>query len=168
MSRKRRQRSTTIRKRIEKQQREKDRQAKRSAKHSGQDDEVLLTMTVARGVAEACAAALADLDERLNEGPIRGWTADDLAGDHGVSWFGAALDEAAQSVDAGDCTLEVERSAKQPLLDKLNALEMAAPGLGLDWEVGFQELSRALSHAEEPPPPPPPEEGEEGAAEAQT
>jgi hypothetical protein len=159
MGRKRRQRSTAIRKRIEKQQREKDRQARRAAKRAGKEDETVLIMTIDAGVAAACSVALTELGKRLEAGPIRGWSSDDVSGRHGLTWLAGALQEAGGG-DERELVLEVARVAKEKLLDQLNGLEMAAPGLNVDWDVGFLDLSRALSQAEEPPPP---EEDEEGA-----
>lgn len=152
MGRKRRQRSTAIRKRIEKKQREAEKQARREAKRSGRDREIMLTMTVDAQVATACATALQDLDSRLASGPIRGWSQNDFSGDNGLTWFAGALQEAGEGKQ-GATELEVDRAAQQELLNQLNALEMAASGLDLDWEVGFLQLARSLSHAEEPPPP---------------
>lgn len=152
MGRKRRQRSTAIRKRIEKKQREAEKQARREAKRSGRDSEIMLTMTVDAKIATDCATALQDLDTRLASGPIRGWSQNDFSGDNGLTWFAGALKEAGEG-KSGATELEVDRAAQQELLNQLNALEMAASGLDLDWEVGFLQLARSLSHAEEPPPP---------------
>ena len=161
MGRKRRQRSTSIRKRIEKKQREDDKQRRKLAKRAGIDQDILLKMTVDRPLALACAAEISALGVRLAAGPIRGWTPSDLEGEDGnggLSWFGTLLQEAADSDESAELECQVPLNAQQPVLDRLSALEMAAPGLDVDWEVGFARVARSLSHAEEPPPP---EEDEE-------
>jgi len=152
VSKKRRQRSTAIRKRIEKKQREEVKQAKKRAKRGGgADEDVLLRMEVARQSATACAAAITDLEERLAASPIRGWTANDLGGEHGLAWLGSVIAEAAEAQpDEDPLRVGVWGEAKQPLLDRLSALEMAAPGLDLDWEAGFAKVAFALGRAEEP------------------
>ena len=155
MSRKRRQRSTAIRKRIEKKQREDKKAAIRAGKRSGKEDETPLTMRVDREVAAACAAEIRALAGRLaaaEQGQIRGWTTHDLGPDgRGLSWLADALATACEGDTGSMVELAVLRVAQGTLLDKLNAIELAASGLGLDWDVGFLALSRAISHAEEPP-----------------
>ena len=155
MSRKRRQRSTAIRKRIEKKQREDKKAAIRAGKRSGKEDETSLTMRVDREVAAACAAEIRALAVRLaaaEQGQIRGWTTLDLGPEgRGLSWLGEALAAAIEGAEGSMVELQVMRVAQGTLLDKLNAIELAASGLDLDWEVGFLALSRAISHAEEPP-----------------
>lgn len=149
MSKKRRQRSTTIRKRIEKKQREDQKQRRKAAKQGGAGDVVIAQ--VSRGAAAACARALGELGGRLAQGPIRGWTPDDLAGEAGLGWLGDALHEAVEMQQDDPLSLELDASAQRNLLDRLGALEMAAPGLDLEWDPHFPELARAISKAEEPP-----------------
>jgi len=170
MSRKRRQRSTAIRKRIEKKQREKEKLAKKLAKREGgPEEDIRLETTVPRGAAMACAASIAELRQRLEGGPVRGWTADEIEADRDLSWFErhltATLDE---NPGADPLPLEITEAARRHLLDRFSALEMAAPGLDVDWEGGrYVEVSKSLGQAEEPPPPPEEEEeGEEGEASA--
>lgn len=152
MSKNRRQRSTAIRKRIEKKRREDKKAALRAGRRDGKDDETVLTVRVDREIATQTAAEIRALEKRLGEGPIRGWTPADL-GDakSGLGWL-AGLMEAALAEGSGELELGVLRAAQGGLLDKLNALEMAASGLSVDWDAGFLPLSRAISHAEEPPP----------------
>lgn len=165
---KRRQRSTQIRKRIEKKQREEDKARKREAKSQERDQDLVLRMTVAREPAEAVLGQIRDLEGRLAEGPIRGWTPDDLGGEHGLTMMadmiGAALDR--QSDER--LVVELTVGARAPLLERLSALEMAAPGLKVDWEAGFDAVVQALGHAtEELPQEDEPEEGAESDADAE-
>lgn len=151
MGRKRRQRSTAIRKRIEKKARE-DEKARRRAMKAGRRKDVVFEVYVPRESAEACSKAIGDLEQRLKAAPIRGWTTDDLSGEGGLAWLGNTLKESlAAEPDSGSLMVEVLGEAKRALLDKLTAIEMAAPGLQLDWEAGFPILARALSHAQERP-----------------
>ncbi|MBL4850086.1 MAG: hypothetical protein JKY65_31545 [Planctomycetes bacterium] len=158
MSKNRRQRSTMIRKRIEKKRREDKKAAIRAGRRLGKDDEMMLTFRVDREVATKTAAELKSLGERLTAGPIRGWTTGDIGPDangpenSGLLWLAGALTTAAAEDEDSELELGVLRAAQSGLLDKLNALEMAASGLGLDWDAGFLPLSRSISHAEEPPP----------------
>ncbi len=153
MSRKRRQRSTSIRKRIEKKQREDEKQRRKAAKAAGTDEETMVVAEVPRASAAACAQALDDLGQRLHQSAIRGWTPADLRGEPaGLAWLGDALTEALETNTADDpLPFELSQAAQRHLLDRLGALEMAAPGLDLAWEPGFPDLARALSKAEEPP-----------------
>lgn len=151
MGRKRRQRSTTIRKRIEKKRREDDKARRKAAKAGGADADAILLAEVPRAEAQACATAIQDLGARLSAAPIRGWTEDDLAGTSGLAWLGDALYEAVETQDDDPLVLEVSFTGQRDLLDKLTALETAAPGLELDWEAGFPTITRAISRAEEPP-----------------
>jgi len=151
MGRKRRQRSTAIRKRIEKKQREDDRARRKAAKAGGADADAVLLATVPRADAQACAAAIQELGARLGSAPIRGWTEDDLSGDSGLAWLGDALHEAVETQDEDPLILEVNFAGQRGLLDRLTALETAAPGLDLEWEAGFPAVIRAISRAEEPP-----------------
>ncbi|MDC3378771.1 hypothetical protein OAX78_00630 [Planctomycetota bacterium] len=112
----------------------------------------------------AVSAAVADLDKRLAEAPIRGWFPADLAGDHGLAWFGkVAAEFAAEVADERNVGIDIPAEAQGPVLEKLAALEVAADMLGLDWD-DFAPAVSALSQAEAPPPPEEeePEEGEEG------
>lgn len=155
MSKNRRQRSTAIRKRIEKKRREDKKAAIRAGRRLGKDDEVVLNLTVARDVAVGTAAEIKSLGTRLAEGPVRGWTTEDLGDENtglGLAWLAQALQDAAGESEDSELELGVLRAAQGGLLDKLNALEMAASGLGVDWDVGFLALSRGINHAEEPPP----------------
>lgn len=148
MGRKRRQRSTTIRKRIEKKQREEARARKREAKRSGKDNEIQVLMVVDRSAAVTSADILKDLNGRLAQAPIRGWTPHDLAGDQGLAWLADTMQEAGQ--DGSDpLRIELSEKSKRELGDKLTQLEMAAPGLGIEWDEGFPQLMRAISQAEE-------------------
>lgn len=160
---KRRQRSTQIRKRIEKKQREEDKVRKREAKGQAKDDEVVLRMLVARDAAEAALGQLRDLESRLAGGPIRGWTPEDLGGEHGLSTLadlvGAALDRQTDE----RLVVELTVAARGPLLERLAALEIAASGLKVEWEAGLPEITQALSQAKEELPLEEPEgEGAEG------
>ena len=158
MGRKRRQRSTTIRKRIEKKQREEARARKRDAKRSGKDQETMVLLVADRGAALTTSDALQDLNTRLGEAPIRGWTPHDLGGDQGLNWLAGAMKEA--SADGSDpLRVEMSERAKREIGDKLTQLEMAAPGLQIDWDESFNHLVRAVSQAEIIPE----EEEEEGA-----
>jgi hypothetical protein len=164
LSRKRRQRSTTIRKRIEKKQREVEKARRKEMKAAGgRLADVEVRIIVDRGSAEACAAALEDLGQRLAAEPIRGWTPADLGGDFGLAWLAERIREAMAEHEEGPLHVDILEGAKSPVLDKLSGLEIAAPGLKIDWESGFVELFQAVGRAEEiPPPEPEPEEGEEG------
>lgn len=149
---KRKQRSTAIRKRIEKKQREQQKANKKAQKAAaGSDADALVAFTLPRGRLQACHAELTALEDRLAQGSLRGWTPNDLQGEHGLAWFGRVIGE---SLDAGDqdpVTVELFEAAKQPLLDRMGSLEIAASGLKLQWdEAGFNDLLRALSQAEEP------------------
>ncbi len=158
---KRKQRSTAIRKRIEKKARETAKAARKAAKAAGGgDDGVLVVMSLGRAQAAACRDAITALEERLAGESLRGWTPADLDGDFGLLWLRdlltEALDGAAEgsSEDAGDddgeLVIELLEQGKMPLLDRLGALEMAASGLRLEWEeAGFDPLVRALRDAEE-------------------
>src|SRR5688572_28656678 len=103
---KRRQRSTTIRKRIEKKQREEDRQRRKAQKGSGGSEDDILILTLPRESAESCSTALAALDKRLEAGSIRGWTTADLREQHGLAYLGgllaASLVEEQQPEDSGE------------------------------------------------------------------
>jgi hypothetical protein len=148
---KRKQRSTAIRKRIEKKQREEQRAKKKATKAAaGQGgDDVLVEFTLGREQVVACHAALTDLEKRLGQGSMRGWTPADLQGPHGLAAFARALGEAMQG-DDDPVQVEVLEQAKGPLLDKLSALELAASGLKVAWdEAGFDQLVRALNQATE-------------------
>lgn len=149
---KRKQRSTQIRKRIEKKQREEQKKAKRRERSSGADasgEELLLTFQLPRDRLAACQAALADLEARLSRESLRGWGAADLKGEHGLSYLTSLLAEALQG--GGDpVVVELPETAKHPLLERLGALELAATGLKVSWdEAGFDQLLRALSQATE-------------------
>lgn len=150
---KRKQRSTQIRKRIEKKQREQEKAKKRAAKASGADgaNQILLGVQLPRERVEACHAALADLEARLTRESVRGWTASDLQGEHGLSWFKTVLAETMEgSAEGPRVQLQFFEGAKSPLLERLGALEIAASGLRVQWdEAGFDELVRAVSQAEE-------------------
>jgi hypothetical protein len=160
MSKNRRQRSTAIRKRIEKKRREDKKAAIRAGRRAGKDDETVLTVRLDRNVAVQTAAEIRALEKRLAEGPIRGWTPSDLGDEKtGLGWLAGIMEAGSAESSANELELGVLRRAQSGLLDKLNALEMACSGLSLDWDVGFLALSRAISHAEEPPP----EEEEEDA-----
>lgn len=153
MSKNRRQRSTAIRKRIEKKRREDKKAAIRAGRREGKDDLTVLTVRVDRDVATQTAAEIRALEKRLGEGPIRGWTPADLGDEKtGLGWLAGLMEESLAQSSGGELELGVLRAAQGGLLDKLNALEMAASGLSLDWDAGFLALSRAISHAEEPPP----------------
>jgi len=153
MSKNRRQRSTAIRKRIEKKRREDKKAAIRAGRREGKDDETVLTVRLDRDVATNTAAEIRALEKRLNEGPIRGWTPADLGDEKsGLGWLAGVMETACSEDSGSELELGVPRVAQGGLLDKLNALEMACSGLSLDWDVGFLSLSRSISHAEEPPP----------------
>lgn len=149
---KRKQRSTAIRKRIEKKQREQQKANKKALKAAGGgDSDALVAFTLPRERVEACRSELAALVERLAQGSLRGWTTSDLEGDHGLAWFGRAMGESLADSDADPVTVVIPEQAKQPLLDRMGSLELAASGLKLEWdEAGFNDLLRALSQAEEP------------------
>jgi hypothetical protein len=160
---KRRQRSTQIRKRIEKKQREEDKARKREAKGKEQDADLVLRMIVARDPAEAVLGQIRGLEERLAEGPIRGWTPDDLAGEHGLTMMADMIGTAIDRQTDEKLVVELTVGARGPLLERLSALEMAAPGLRVDWEAGFDAVMQALGKAtEELPQEEEPEEGSEG------
>lgn len=160
---KRRQRSTQIRKRIEKKQREEDKARKRQAKSQERDQDLVLRMIVARGPAEQVLGQIRDLEGRLAEGPIRGWTPDDLGGEHGLSMMADMIGAALDRQQDERLVVELTLGARGPLLERLSALEMAAPGLKVDWEAGFDPVVQALGHATEEVPEEQPEEGAEGA-----
>ncbi|RMG08487.1 MAG: hypothetical protein D6731_21790 [Planctomycetota bacterium] len=151
MSRKRRQRSTAIRKRVEKKQREQAKAAKRKAKAARAAGELggIVRMRLRRAAASGAVAQIAAFEERLSEkGAIRGWSLDDLAQDWGLSWLRALLEEALRA-DPGDL-LEVElpEVAKTELTDRLSVLDPAAPGLGIEWDEGLAEVAAAVRTAE--------------------
>lgn len=154
---KRKQRSTAIRKRIEKKQREQqkaDRKAQKAAAGSGDDEDRLVAFTLPRERVEACRAQLVALEERLAQGSLRGWTTSDLEGEHGLAWLARVLGEALEASDGDPVSVELFDGARQALLERMGALELAASGLKLEWdEAGFDELLRALNQAEEPSPP---------------
>lgn len=146
---KRKQRSTAIRKRIEKKQREEERAKKRATKAAGKGGDALLAFSLPRDRVEACRAALVDLEQRLAQGSMRGWTTADLQGEHGLAWLGRVLAEALGASD-DPVRVEVLEQSKHPLLDRLSTLELAASGLKLAWdEAGFDQLVRALNQATE-------------------
>ncbi|MCO5171327.1 MAG: hypothetical protein M9894_33920 [Planctomycetes bacterium] len=149
---KRKQRSTAIRKRIEKKQREEQR-AKRKAQKAagaGSGEDNLLFFRLPRERVAACHAALADLEARLAQGNLRGWSPSDLQGDYGLAWFGRVLGESLESSEADPLRVEFFEQARHPLLERMAALELAASGLKLPWdEAGFDDLLRALNQAEE-------------------
>lgn len=167
MSKKRRQRSTTIRKRIEKKQREEEKARKKQAKAAGgQGTDIELRVVVGRGAAEACAAAILDLSQRLAAGPIRGWTPSDLGGEHGLVWLAERIQESLAAQGGDPLEVDILEGTKTELLDKQGGLEMAAPGLGLNWEQGFDDLFQALARAEELPEPEPEEDDDESVDES--
>ncbi|MEZ6188542.1 MAG: hypothetical protein R3F62_26515 [Planctomycetota bacterium] len=148
MSRKRRQRSTAIRKRIEKKQREDEKRRRKEEKGSDKERDELLRAMIPRRAAEAFSGGILDLAQRLQEGPIRGWTVDDLDGDPGLEWLAEHVRDRLQ--DPSDLVeVHLLARAKGDLLDKLSSMEMAASGLGLDWESGFGVFARTLGQAEE-------------------
>lgn len=169
---KRRQKSTQIRKRIEKKQREEDRARKREQKGMHQDADLVLRMVVDRAAAEAALGQLRDLESRLASGPIRGWTTADLQSENGLSELadlvGAALDRQAPAPEGKEDRLVVELTvaARAPLLERLSALEMAAPGLKVEWESGLADVTRALGQATEEVPEEPEPEGEAAEGDA--
>lgn len=150
---KRKQRSTAIRKRIEKKQREQqkaNRKAQKASAGAGDEDR-LIVFTLPRERLQACHTQLSGLEDRLAQGSLRGWTTNDLQGEHGLAWFGRVLGEALDSSDADPVSVELFEAARQPLLERMGSLELAASGLKVEWdEAGFNELLRALSQAEEP------------------
>lgn len=148
---KRKQRSTAIRKRIEKKQREQQKANKKAQKAAGGGGaDALVAFTLPRARLQACHAQLTALEERLAQGSMRGWTTSDLEGEHGLAWFGRVIGEALDTSEGDPVTVELFEAAKQPLLDRMGALELAASGLKLEWdEAGFNDLLRALSQAEE-------------------
>lgn len=162
---KRRQRSTAIRKRIEKRAREESK-AKRKAERAGGGKEggTLVVTSLERAKTEACCVALEDLTARLQRESIRGWSKADVEGDQNLGWLGSLLREALDAdADADPVTIEFFDENKPKLLDRLGALELAASGLRVAWdEAGFNELIRALHSAEEAPEEEP--EAEEPAA----
>jgi hypothetical protein len=165
---KRRQRSTQIRKRIEKKQREESKAKRRAAKNAGaggSGEELLLSFRLPRERIAACHSALQDLEARLSRESLRGWSTSDLQGEHGLSWFTSVLAEALEGSPQDPLTVEFLEPAKHPLLERLGALELAASGLKVSWdEAGFDELVRAVSQASEVAEEEP--EEEEPAAEA--
>ncbi|MCW8139764.1 MAG: hypothetical protein KIT58_12775 [Planctomycetota bacterium] len=148
---KRKQRSTAIRKRIEKKQREEQRAKRKAQKASGAGGgDTLVFFKLPRARVVACHAALVDLEARLAQGSLRGWSPSDLQGEHGLAWFGRVLGEALEGSEADPLTVEFLEQAKHPLLERMGALELAASGLRVPWdEAGFDDLLRALSQAEE-------------------
>jgi hypothetical protein len=164
MSRKRRQRSTKIRKRAEKKQREDAKAKKRQAKLAGDGAIGLLRMNVPRTVATSCVAALTDLETRITAAPIRGWSIDDLSQTHGLSWLRGCLAEALEGPDGEVLTIEYPEDAKGPIWDQLDALDRVASGLGVAWEDGFPEVRTCIGDSVEVPPEidEEDEEGEEG------
>lgn len=162
---KRRQRSTAIRKRIEKRAREENRAKKKAEKAAGGRSDSLLAARLPRATVEACAAALADLEARLAKEPVRGWTRADLEGDFGLQWLGALLGEALAASDGDPLNVEFLEEGRGPVLERLGVLELAAPGLRVSWdEAGFQEVMRGISTAQDVEVEA--EEGEEGGEEA--
>ena len=148
MSRKRRQRSTAIRKRVEKKQREDAKTRKRLAKlKKGGLDGLMLT-SISRHAAEAAVAALTDLETRLKEAPIRGWTEHDLADEYGLSWLNGFLQEVLAANPNANLAIEYPEAAKGPMSDKMGTLEVAAPGLKVDWDAGLHEVAQAFASAE--------------------
>lgn len=149
---KRRQRSTAIRKRIEKRAREESK-AKRKAERAGggKDGGTLVRTSLDRAQTDACCVALEDLTARLQRETIRGWSRADVEGEHNLGWLGQLLREALDAdPEADPVTIELFDEAKPRLLDRLGALELAAPGLRVAWdEAGFNDLIRALNSAEE-------------------
>ncbi|MCA8922469.1 MAG: hypothetical protein KDD82_11710 [Planctomycetes bacterium] len=148
MSRKRRQRSTAIRKRIEKKQREDLKKKRKEEKGSDKERDEMVRAVIPRAAAQAFSSGILDLSSRLEAGPIRGWTNHDLEGDPGLEWLAehvtARLEDPADPVE-----VYLLARAKGDMLDKLGSMEMAASGLGLDWESGFGVFTRALGQAEE-------------------
>jgi len=138
VSRKRRQRSTARKARIAKYLREQKRKGKRSDGGEGGDAERLWRFVVSTPSARGCSHALLDLQRRLALTPIRGWTENDLAGEHGLSWFATALTEG--PMDEREVVVDLPYLAKQDLLDRFGALEVAADGLDLDWRDCAQVL----------------------------
>lgn len=162
---KRRQRSTAIRKRIEKRAREEQKAKKKAEKAAGGRSDALLLARVPRAKAEACAAALADLEARLAKEPLRGWTRADLEGDFGLQWLGALLAEALAASDGDPLPVEFLEEGRSPVLERLGVLELAAPGLRVNWdEAGFQEVMRGISTAQDVEVEAEEEEGEEAAS----
>lgn len=151
---KRRQRSTAIRKRIEKRAREESK-AKRKAERAGGGKEggTLVVTTLERAKTDACCVALEDLTARLQRESIRGWSKADVEGDQNLGWLGALLREALDAdPEADPVSIEFFDENKAKLLDRLGALELAASGLRVAWdEAGFNDLVRALHSAEEAP-----------------
>ena len=161
MSKKRRQRSTKIRKRIEKKQREVSKAAKKEAKNAGkpEDYEELLRCEIPRDAAISVVQQISGLAYRLSEEPIRGWTPDDLDAEFGLSYLLAMLSEELEiQVDEDPLTLDFLAESKRPLLDQMTKLELAASSLEVDWDTGLQPVLQALNGAE-PLPEPEPEEG---------
>lgn len=147
---KRKQRSTAIRKRIEKRAREEQKAKKKAEKAAGGRSDALLLARVPRAMAEACAAALADLEARLAKEPLRGWTRADLEGDFGLQWLGALLSEALGASDGDPLPVEFLDEGRGPVLERLGVLELAAPGLRVNWdEAGFQEVMRGITTAQD-------------------
>lgn len=163
MSRKRRQRSTKIRKRAEKKQREEAKAKKRKDKLNRGDGVVgLLSMDVSTDAATTCIAALSDLETRLASAPIRGWSIEDLQNGYGLSWLTKVLSEAiAGDSDADPLHIEYPEDAKGPIWDQLEALDRAAPGLSVTWDESFDELSTAISDSLEVPEDEPEEDEED-------
>ena len=163
MSRKRRQRSTTIRKRIEKKQREEEKARRKRAKAAGgQESDIEVRLVIDRGAAEASAGAILDLNQRLSEAPIRGWTPADLGGERGLPWLAEQMQATLAEQTADPIEVDITEGAKLDLLEKQAGLEIAAPGLGLDWGQGLGDLFAALSRADEiPEPEPEPEDDSE-------
>jgi hypothetical protein len=150
MSRKRRQRSTAIRKRVEKKQREEAKAAKRKAKAARAAGELggVMQMYVMRAAADGAIAQITALEQRLaSEGSIRGWSVDDLEEDWGLSWLNKLLSEAVEGPGGARLEIEFPEVAKDPLCDRLSVLDRAAPGLGLEWETGLDAVSDAVRNS---------------------
>ncbi len=145
MSRKRRQRSTMIRKRVEKKQREQAKARRRQLKGKKGDLGGQMQMMLTRTSAEAALATLNDLERRLHQGAIRGWTTHDLNNDWGQVWLANLLDESLGESTEARLTVEFPEAAKGPLSDQLGTLEVAAAGLEVDWDTGLNEIAQAVA-----------------------
>jgi hypothetical protein len=146
MSRKRRQRSTTIRKRVEKKQREEAKARKRMLKSKKGELGGEMQFAVSRAAAEAALDSLNDLERRLNQGPIRGWTTHDLNNEWGHVWLANLIDEALGDT-SNPLTVIIPEVAKGPLSDQLGTLEVAAIGLDVAWDKGLHEVAQAVASA---------------------
>jgi hypothetical protein len=144
---KRKQRSTQIRKRIEKKQREENKARRKEARAGGGGDD-MVAFSLPRERAASCAKALADLGLRLSRQSLRGWTTADLEGENGLAWLMKQLAAAATSGGGDDVRVEIPEAAKHAILDRMSSFELASSGLQVAWEeAGFDELVRAIHSA---------------------